>query len=103
MYSKKFRLPLDKTRFRGETSANIPGLTLKVKNGAEHNRFAIIISSSAVKKSSRRHFWKRIIADTLRDLPNIKKDILVIASKNIENSQPSVLKKDLRSAALKFK
>ncbi|MBI4087663.1 MAG: ribonuclease P protein component [Candidatus Liptonbacteria bacterium] len=60
-----------------------------------HNRFGIIVSNAAVKKSVRRHLWKRRFAHHIRLWPNIRKDILVIVSPNIENVSTKDLKKEL--------
>lgn len=64
-------------------------------NDVLHNRFGIIISTSSVKESTMRHFWKRHIADHLRSLPNLQKDFLVIVSPKIRDASPEDVKKEL--------
>lgn len=46
---------------------------------AAQNRYAIIISSSVMKSSVKRHYWKRIIFAEIKKWRNIGYDILVIA------------------------
>ena len=100
VYSKKFRFPLSRENFKSEKSFSAPGFFLKTKSNKEdNNRFAVIISSRAVKKSNRRHFWKRVIADALKELPNMRKDFLAIVSKNIEDHTKNSVREEIKKAA----
>ncbi len=95
MYSKKFRLPIAKTKFAWQKTFSSPYFLIKTKeNHKEHNRLAIIIANRAIKKSTRRHFWKRAIADELQAWPNLQKDILIIVSPKIEATSKKVMKEE---------
>ncbi len=96
MLSKEFRLP-----FAGNTKGlknlySSPWFLLKSKkNSVGHNRFGVIISASAVRKSTQRHFWKRQILESFRHWPNLQKDFLVIVSPRTENAKSEIVKNEL--------
>ena len=96
MYSKKNRLPIEKNKVLGQRTLSSPYFLIKYKeNGKNFNRFGIIISNHSVKKSVRRHFWKRVFADALQSWPILQKDILVIASPKIEATDKKTVKNEL--------
>lgn len=96
MYSKKYRLPIGQDMKAAKKIFSSPYFLVKSKdNDCGHNRFGIIISSAAVKKSTERHFWKRRIADYLRKLPNLKKDFLVIVTPEVQKILPETLNNEL--------
>lgn len=99
MLAKKFRLPLAKktTGFRRLYSS--PYFLIKLSENSEgYNRFGIIVPASAVRKSARRHFWKRQITECFRRWPNFKKDFLVIVSPKIESADKKIIKLELERA-----
>ncbi len=96
MYSKKFRLPVKEVQKKAKKVFSSPYFLIKTaENKTDHNRFGIIISTSSVQKSVDRHFWKRRIADYLRQTPNFKKDFLFIVSPGIKKSSPEKVKNEL--------
>ncbi|HUZ92367.1 MAG TPA: ribonuclease P protein component [Candidatus Paceibacterota bacterium] len=97
MYSKQFRLPIEKKKTIGGRSFSTPYFLLKEKDNKEgHNRFGIVIANHAVKSSARRHYWKRSIADELVKFPNLKKDILIIVSPKIESADKKTIQAELQ-------
>ena len=79
-----------------EKTISTPYFQFKLSaNTLNYNRFGIIISNTVVKKSTRRHFWKRKFTHEVRAWPSLKKDILVIVSRNIENLPATDLKKEV--------
>lgn len=102
MFSKKNRLPIagNRTDFRKVYAA--PYFLLKLKgNNKECNRFAIIISAKTIKKSTRRHYWRRRMAENLKSWPNFRKDFLVIVSPKTENADKKIIKDEF-GKMLKF-
>jgi len=96
MYSKKFRFPIGKEPVRWSKTFGTPFFSLKIAgNTKAHNRFAVIISNHAVKKSTDRHFWKRQIADEFMLWPNLGKDFLVIVSSKIGSANKTAVKNEL--------
>lgn len=93
MFSKSQRLPLPVRGGAPWKTIPTPYFLLRVfENRVGCNRFGIIISNAAVKRSSKRHFWKRRIAEFLKDWPNLNKDVLVIISPRIEEITLATLK-----------
>jgi len=78
-----------------------PRFLLKSEDGSgEVNRFAVIISTNAVKKSVRRHFWRRQITEHVKHWPNFKKDFLIIVSPGIENANKKIVWSELEKARI---
>lgn len=95
MFPKKYRLPLGKKRVF-EKTLSTPHFVLKTsRNRIGKNRLGMIISNAAVKKSVRRHFWKRKFSGLIRLWPNLERDFLIIVSSKIESLPPKDLKKEL--------
>lgn len=95
MFPKKYRLPLGKKRVF-EKTLSTPHFVIKTsRNGIGQNRLGMIISNAAVKKSVRRHFWKRKFSGLIRLWPNLERDFLIIVSSKIESLPPKDLKKEL--------
>lgn len=104
MYSKKFRLPIDKKKKRWAENFSSPYFLLKAEeNKKGHNRFGIIISNHAVKSSARRHFWKRTISDELQKMPDTGKDFLVIVSTKIETTGKKALSEEFGKILKKYR
>ena len=90
-------------RFISKRTFSTPYFFLKTAPNAVHrNRFGVIISNAAVKKSTQRHFWKRRFAAILYLWPNFNVDFLFIISPKIGNLQPRELKKELDKILHKF-
>ncbi len=99
MLTKKLRLPIEQTRRELKKAYSSPYFLLKSStNLLGHNRFGVIISVSSVKKSTRRHFWKRQILAAVERWPNMGKDFLIIASHKLENADKKVLRAELDRA-----
>ncbi len=81
MISKKLRLPISSFPKRGYfVFRHSFGTTKVIGNKLRYNRLGVIISSKVEPKSTKRHFLKRKVLDTLQKLPDLGKDILVIFS-----------------------
>lgn len=99
MLPKRFRLPLTNQKGELKKIYSSPYFLLKSKDNNEgSNRFAVIIPASAVKKSTRRHFWKRRMIEYLKLWPNLQKDFLVIVSSKIEKIDKKILRNELDKA-----
>lgn len=96
MYSKKHRLPIAEfSKLKSRKKDYSFFLTKVHSNSKGYNRFGIIISQKIEKKSNKRHFFKRQIANYLLRLPNLSLDILVIAKPSLKGINKSSLKKEL--------
>lgn len=104
MYSKKLRLPLDNRNFTPAriTSSHCFYVNSKISSG-DHNRYAIIIPAKIIKKSSDRHFFKRIIADHLRQWPNMERDFVLVATAQMKNSSKKEMTDELDSVLEKIR
>lgn len=99
MYPRKLRAPVEKLRGRAKKIFSSEYFLLKTaSNGLRHNRFSIIIPASSVRSSAKRHFWKRRIADYLKNWPNFKKDFLFIISPKIETISVYKLEEEIARA-----
>ena len=95
MFAKKNRLPIEEKNQLQKICSSSCFVVKATDNNLSRNRFGIIISNSAVKKSTRRHFWKRVISENLSKWPNLKKDFLFIVSSKIEGFKKEQLKKEI--------
>lgn len=96
MLSRKFRLPLTRSAAVYKKEASSTHFLVKAApNNKEQNRYAIIIPKSSAKKSVRRHFWKRRVAEQLISWPNTSKDFLIIVLPGVERAREETLKDEL--------
>ena len=99
MLAKRFRFSVGRTGGQFKKIYSSPYFLLKSKRSdTGHNRFAVIISSNAVKKSVRRYFWKRQVVEHLRHWPNFKKDFLVMVSPRMEGADKKNVKPEFDAA-----
>ena len=69
MIAKKFRLPRQRFSERPASRIGSDYFLVKIfKNDLSHNRFGVVISTKADKRSSRRNFWRRTILNYARQL-----------------------------------
>ena len=97
MFPRKYRLPLDKKQSFEKTLSTPCFLFKTSRNSIGQNRFGVVISNASVKKSTRRHLWKRRFANAVRLWPNLERDFLVIVSPRIENMTMADLKVELEN------
>ena len=103
MYSRKFRAPVKETQKKAKKVFSSPYFFVKAAtNAVGHNRFGIIISTAVLKKSVDRHFWKRKIASGLSELPNFKKDFLLIVSPGIKRAAFKEVEEEIKKLSKLF-
>lgn len=96
MYPKKNRLPIDEFNKLNSKKRDYFLFLIKIyPNSKGYNRFGIIISQKVEKKSTKRHYFKRQIANYLLKLPNLSLDILIIAKPTLKEGDKNKLKSEL--------
>lgn len=96
MYPKKQRLPIAEFNKLKSSRKNYSLFLVKTcPNSKGYNRFGIIIGQKIEKKSTKRHYFKRQIANYLLKLPNLSLDILVIAKPSLKQASKSSLRNEL--------
>ncbi|MBU6500450.1 MAG: ribonuclease P protein component [Patescibacteria group bacterium] len=99
MFPRSYRLPVKEAHTRLRKLFSSPYFIVKTAvNTTGHNRFGIIIANSSVKKSTKRHFWKRRFIGILRGWPNFQKDFLFIISPKINNLDQNKLKEEINES-----
>ena len=85
MLPKKFRLPLDRFSRKRWLSLQSASFLLKfLDNRLGYNRFGIIISAKAERKSVKRNFWRRRFMERIKSWPNLSRDFLIIVSPKVK-------------------
>lgn len=73
------------------------------ENTKSYNRLGVIIANSAVKKSTRRHFWKRQFTESIRRWPDTGRDILIIATPKLDSADKKTIQKEIADIFGKLK
>jgi len=103
MFPKNHRLPLPVKKGSPLKMISSPCFLLKIsENKTGHNRFGVVIANRIVKKSTKRHFWKRRIMGFLRTWPNLNKDFLIIVSPQIGEITPGALQQEFQKVLQKI-
>lgn len=97
MVAKKFRAPAE--LFSKKPQRSIFSAHFQIRsfpNSCGHNRFAAAVGIKAEKSSVRRHFWKRLILDSLAKENNFGKDFVVIAKAGLRGILKEEAKKEIK-------
>lgn len=100
MLSRVFRLPSSEFLARGYRTVRTPYFSLKAKpNGLPKNRIGVIISVAAVKKATKRNFWKRQVKTAYSRWHTTKGfDFLLVFSKQGEFLRRAEFQVELQKA-----
>ncbi len=97
MLAKKFRLPAENFFAKPIKRFVAEYFLVKVfKNKLGYNRFGVIINNRVDKRSTRRHFLKRLILSRARQQPNSSRDFLIIASPRAGKLSRVEIKKEIK-------
>lgn len=84
--------------FRAFPSQTLKSSSFLVKfhsNRLNYNRFGVTISAKVEPKSTRRHFFKRLFFDAIKNWPPLGKDFLIIVQANISYVPPETVKSEI--------
>lgn len=95
MLPQKNRLPSEEFKTRSRKTLSTPYFLAKFSTNHEgNNRFGFIISTSAIKKSVDRHYWKRRLSEYVQKWRNISCDFLIIVSPRIRDADEQSVKRE---------
>jgi len=96
MLARKFRLPLGGLSIKNKKISTSPYFSIRAEgNRFGYNRFAVIISNKVSKKSSKRHYLKRLLVGLLGGWPDLSTDFLLIVSPGILDVDAETIKKEM--------
>ena len=102
MIAKKFRVPKESFSKKPQIIISSPHFQIKAfSNDRGYNRFGAVVSLKVDKRSVRRHFWKRLVLDTLSAQPNFGKDFIVIAKPGLGKISKEEAEEELKEIFLK--
>ncbi|GEM_PF-1872266 len=104
MISKKARLPKQKFFARPLNQTRSEYFSLKnFRNELGHNRFGLIISARVDKRSSLRHFWRRLILEYVKGQPDAHQDFLITASPRLRELSADQIRAELEKVFRKIR
>ncbi|OGY98945.1 MAG: hypothetical protein A3B13_00695 [Candidatus Liptonbacteria bacterium RIFCSPLOWO2_01_FULL_45_15] len=102
MIAKKFRAPKESFSKKPQITVSSPHFQIKAfSNDRGYNRFGAVVSLKVDKRSVRRHFWKRLVLDTLHAQPNLRKDFIVVVKPGLGKISREEAEKELKETFLK--
>ncbi|MDO8664677.1 MAG: ribonuclease P protein component [Candidatus Liptonbacteria bacterium] len=102
MIAKKFRAPKELFSKRPWESALSAHFQIKAfPNDRGYNRFGVVVSLRADRRSVGRHFWKRFVLDMLSGQANFGKDFIIVAKPGLNGISKKEAEKELKEIFLK--
>lgn len=102
MIARKFRAPAE--LFSKKPQRITPSAHFQIKtfsNDRGHNRFGVAVSVKVDKHSVGRHFWKRMILDTLSGQANVGRDFIITAKPGLSGISKEEARKELKEVFIK--